>query len=226
MDMELSEDEDVMGGGVDFGNVAHQFLADLPFFPDCGSHLDDYLSSDHRYHIQTARERLERIHRNYERLGFDGSKDIRTEVPWVLTLPVDEERSVMLRGVVDRLHRSDRGWVLLDYKTGKIDDEKRDRYFRQLNLYRLAAESGIFPGVTAPQVILVEIEHGNIIEVPEGPNLKQDILAVAQAVFSGDYSLPKSRELCADCPYSNRDQEEVVPCDPRKVEGYYAYVRS
>ncbi len=221
LDSDMIEDEDKMGGGVDFGNVAHQLLADLPFHSDCGSHLDDYLSSDHRYHMATARVRLERIIKNYHHLGFDTSQDIRTEIPWVVSLPVSNDHTVMLRGVVDRLHRDDQGWVLLDYKTGRVSDELRDQYFRQLNLYRLAAESNIFPGVISPGVIIVEIETGDIIEVPENPHVKQEVITAAQSVFSRDYPLPQNEAQCESCPYHNMDQQDISPCNPKKVEGYY-----
>ena len=49
---------------------------------------------------------------------------------------------MLVQGVIDCLFRDDQGWVLVDYKTDRLESEEafRQRYTVQLALYRQAVE--------------------------------------------------------------------------------------
>jgi DNA helicase-2/ATP-dependent DNA helicase PcrA len=207
--------------GMDFGQAAHRMLMDLPRYPRCEEHLDTYLAWQQLLDMPGAKARLERIVQNYRKLGFADAKDVRTEIPWTLPIKVSNGHQAFVRGVVDRIHRDDQGWVILDYKTGKIDQELHDRYFRQLNLYRLAAEAGLFPDVSSPRVLLVEIETGNMIDVLVSHNLNDEIADIVSAVYAGDFPSTSSTDYCAACPFRALIDDVPAPCDINSYEGIY-----
>ncbi|GEN30703.1 ATP-dependent helicase/nuclease subunit A [Cerasibacillus quisquiliarum] len=82
---------------------------------------------------------------------------IYREVPFSLTLPAQdvyrnwdesEQEEVLIQGVIDCLIPTDEGWIILDYKTDRINGDVTDnikdqlikRYQIQMNLYRQAIE--------------------------------------------------------------------------------------
>jgi len=207
------------GSGMEFGRVAHLLLRDLPRFPDCVNHLTKYISEEQLSDSRGARARLKRIIQNYHDLGFSQTQDIHTEIPWMLSVNINSNHRVLVRGVVDRIHRDSQGWVLLDYKTGKISDELRDGYFRQLNLYKLAVESGLFPGVSSPRIVIVEIETCSIINVPVGAAVEHVISELGQAVFTRNFPAAESLEVCQTCRYHIKHLEGLQPCNPLSYEG-------
>jgi len=71
------------------------------------------------------------------------------EYPFSVLLPgggylpsLEEGERVMVQGVIDCLFREEDGWVLIDYKTDRLDDAADfiDRYAVQLSLYKQALE--------------------------------------------------------------------------------------
>jgi len=207
--------------GVQFGRAAHRLLMDMPRHPECVDHFDSYLAAEHLERLPGSKDRLTRIVRHYRDLGFADSKDIMTEVPWALPVTASKGHTAVIRGIVDRIHRDKLGWVILDYKTGRIDTELQDTYFRQLNLYRLAANANLFPGVSSPRVILVEIESGRILDVPTDDRLESDIKRMIDGIYAAEYPEPESLERCASCPFRLIDEEGVSPCEITFYEGKY-----
>jgi DNA helicase-2/ATP-dependent DNA helicase PcrA len=218
----IQEPEDRRGeSGMEFGRMAHRLLRDLPRFPDCVKHLGKYVSEEQLSDSSGAMARLKRIIQNYNDLGFSNTQDIQTEVPWTLSVKLDNDHRVIIRGVVDRIHHDSQGWVLLDYKTGKIDDELRDSYFRQLNLYRLAVEARLFPKVDSPRIIIVEIETGFIINVPRDMTIEPMISELGQSVFTQNFPAAESLEVCQSCQYRSINLLGIQPCNPLTYEGQY-----
>lgn len=87
------------------------------------------------------------------------SPSIEKEIPFSITLPAkevypnwkdEEEERIFLQGVIDCVMKTERGWVLIDYKTDQINDEVitdetktklLNRYKIQINLYAQALEA-------------------------------------------------------------------------------------
>lgn len=69
-----------------------------------------------------------------------GSSNVRRE--WAFNLVMDESAGTLLQGVIDCVFHEDDGWVLVDYKTDRINDEDafRQRYAMQLEWYARALE--------------------------------------------------------------------------------------
>lgn len=74
---------------------------------------------------------------------------VRREYPFSVILPgggylpdVETGEGMLVQGVIDCLFQEDQGWVLVDYKTDRLDTEDafRRRYAVQLALYRQAVE--------------------------------------------------------------------------------------
>lgn len=75
--------------------------------------------------------------------------DIRREYPFSVIFPgggylpdVEKGEGMLVQGVIDCLFCDDQGWVLVDYKTDRLETEEafRQRYTVQLALYRQAVE--------------------------------------------------------------------------------------
>ena len=68
------------------------------------------------------------------------SPDVHRE--WSFNLLMDGESGTLLQGVIDCAFREEGGWVLVDYKTDRIQDEEafRARYALQIEWYARALE--------------------------------------------------------------------------------------
>ena len=68
-----------------------------------------------------------------------GSPEVHRE--WSFNLRMDED-GTLLQGVMDCVFREDDAWVLVDYKTDRIEDEQAfiERYTLQLHWYQQALE--------------------------------------------------------------------------------------
>ncbi|WP_371812555.1 helicase-exonuclease AddAB subunit AddA [Sporosarcina sp. Marseille-Q4063] len=79
------------------------------------------------------------------------SAQVLRELPFTYAHDGDDGDYQIIQGIADCLFEEEDGWVLLDYKTdrvqgrfdssGEIENEMQDRYGIQLNLYRRAIES-------------------------------------------------------------------------------------
>jgi len=216
-----SRDAAAAAFGIEFGRAAHRLLMELPRYPECADHLDSYLAAEHLERLPHGKDRLVKIIRHYHDLGFAGSTDVMTEVPWELPITASSGHVAVFRGIVDRIHRDHHGWVILDYKTGRIDADLQDTYFRQLNLYRMAAAANLFPGVSSPRVILVEVELGRMLDVPADDRLESDIKQMIDGIFAADYRAPESLERCASCPFRLTEDRGISPCEIASYEGMY-----
>ncbi len=77
------------------------------------------------------------------------SPEIHREYPFTVLLPggsplpaVEKGEEILIQGVIDCLFREDDAWILVDYKSDRLETEKafRSRYAVQLDLYRRAVE--------------------------------------------------------------------------------------
>lgn len=71
--------------------------------------------------------------------------------------------SVIIQGVFDLLAVKGDNMILVDYKTGKIDDEKLKKYKFQMDIYKFAAENAFQKNVS--KRILVLIDEKKLLEI-------------------------------------------------------------
>jgi DNA helicase-2/ATP-dependent DNA helicase PcrA len=108
-----------------------------------------------------------------------------------------------LRGVIDRIDRTESGWRILDYKTGR--PVTRGRRDLQVALYAMGAASAL--NVDSPQIGLavVYLASGETIglERPDAliAEARKQGAEVAEGVTAGRFDAKPDRRRCRLCPY-------------------------
>jgi DNA helicase-2/ATP-dependent DNA helicase PcrA len=106
-----------------------------------------------------------------------------------------------LRGVIDRIDRTESGWRIIDFKSGRpIARRKRDL---QLALYALGATSALrLDPLQAEVVYLATGESVNLDKV-EGlvSDARQESQSVVDGIKAGRFDARPERRRCRLCPY-------------------------
>ncbi len=106
-----------------------------------------------------------------------------------------------LRGVIDRIDRTEKGWRIIDYKSGRpIARRRRDL---QVALYALGATSAL--RLDPVELEVVYLASGESVHVDKVDSLKHDAeaegAAVAAGITSGGFEPKPERRRCRLCPY-------------------------
>ena len=135
------------------GTVIHRFLslADLGRIRDAGEGLKDELERMKREMADAGvlteeeagvipAEDAERFFRSEIGRRMLRSPEVRRE--WAFNL-VREEENMLVQGVIDCAFREEGGWVIVDYKTDRVENpgELAETYGLQLNWYAAALEA-------------------------------------------------------------------------------------
>ncbi|MHB9026821.1 MAG: UvrD-helicase domain-containing protein [Armatimonadota bacterium] len=117
------------------------------------------------------------------------------------------EGGIYLSGKIDLLAEIDRGWWIVDYKTGSKG--QRDRHLRQLGMYALAAQQAL--GVEPTMLMLVYVDAQQPIEDhPPDQGLIEDSRRLIQRVRDGlrqEHFSPIPGRHCFYCEYNERCPE-------------------
>jgi DNA helicase-2/ATP-dependent DNA helicase PcrA len=129
--------------------------------------------------------------------GFDAKPEY-LEQPF--TVDVD---GWTLRGVIDRVDRTDSGWRILDYKSGRpVTRGKRDL---QVALYAMGAASALSLDSQGMQLDVVYLASGETVPLERPDALVADArkqgAEVAQGVQRGRFEAKPDRRRCRLCPY-------------------------
>jgi len=130
-----------------------------------------------------------------ERGGFDVSPDF-LEQPFSVSLD-----GWTLRGVIDRIDRTDSGWRIVDYKSGRpLTRSRRDL---QVALYALGAGSTLH--LDPMELEVVYLAAGESVRVEKVKELVTDATNqaadVAEGVREGRFEARPERRRCRLCPY-------------------------
>ena len=89
---------------------------------------------------------------------------------WSFNFRLSHERDTLLQGVMDCAFREGDGWVLLDYKTDRVEDPAAfvDRYAPQLRLYAQAL--GEITGLPVGELWLYAVGSGQAYPVQAQPS--------------------------------------------------------
>ncbi len=90
------------------------------------------------------------------------AKVIHRETPFNMLYPMKGEE-VMVQGVIDCWFEEHGELILLDYKTGRVDGEQRERYRQQLMLYKKALELNLQR--TVDETYLYLFSQGRLLEI-------------------------------------------------------------
>ena len=106
-----------------------------------------------------------------------------------------------LRGVIDRIDRTDSGWRIIDFKSGRpIARRKRDL---QLALYALGATSALRLDPLSAEVVY--LASGDTVKVEKVDGLingaRQESQAVVDGIKAGRFDARPERRRCRLCPY-------------------------
>ena len=93
------------------------------------------------------------------------SGNVRRE--WAFNLRLTGQQALLLRGVIDCAFEENGAWVLVDYKTDRVDDEQTlvNRYAEQLAWYARALTE--ITGKPVKERYLYALRVGKAIAVPE-----------------------------------------------------------
>ena len=129
--------------------------------------------------------------------GFDAAPEY-LEQP--ITVDVD---GWTLRGVIDRVDRTETGWRILDYKTGR--PVSRGRRDLQVALYAIGAEASLGIESQGLKLDVVYLASGETLtlERPEAlvADAKKQGAQVAEGVRAGRFEAKPDRRRCRLCPY-------------------------
>jgi DNA helicase-2/ATP-dependent DNA helicase PcrA len=106
-----------------------------------------------------------------------------------------------LRGVIDRIDRIDRGWRIIDYKSGRpIARRRRDL---QVALYALGATASL--GLDPIELEVVYLASGESVRVEKVAGLVHEAevegAEVAAGIKAGSFEPRPERRRCRLCPY-------------------------
>jgi putative RecB family exonuclease len=106
-----------------------------------------------------------------------------------------------LHGVIDRVDRTDSGWRIVDYKTGRpLGRSRRDL---QVALYGLGAAGAL--GMPPAELEVVYLATGTRLALDGVPALQAEAKRigseVASAIRSGRFDAQPERRKCRLCPY-------------------------
>ena len=81
-------------------------------------------------------------------------------------LDTDARDGILLQGAIDLLAQTDRGYRIIDYKySSKSDERLKDRYSRQLALYKKAVSVIMKVAESSIETAIVNIFTGSYIEL-------------------------------------------------------------
>jgi DNA helicase-2/ATP-dependent DNA helicase PcrA len=106
-----------------------------------------------------------------------------------------------LRGVIDRIDRTESGWRIVDYKSGRpITRSRRDL---QVALYALGASSALH--LDPMELEVVYLATGQSVTVEKVNDLvteaTKQAMEVAEGVREGRFEARPERRRCRLCPY-------------------------
>ena len=117
------------------------------------------------YHIKELEQELSV--QLFEKIGrrMLQSGNVRRE--WAFNLRLTGQQALLLQGVIDCAFEENGAWVLVDYKTDRVDDEQTlvNRYAEQLAWYARALTE--ITGKPVKERYLYALRVGKAIAVPE-----------------------------------------------------------
>ena len=106
-----------------------------------------------------------------------------------------------LHGVIDRVDRTDDGWLIIDYKSGRpLTRARRDL---QVALYALGASTAL--SLDPIELEVVYLAEGSAIRLEGVPKLQDEArtiaIEVAEKIRAGHFDPQPERRKCRLCPY-------------------------
>jgi len=116
-----------------------------------------------------------------EFLSTDGES--YSELPFDLLIRT-EECLLWLRGAVDRLEIQGEKGRLIDFKTGRWNDETAARAERQLNFYAMVWRKGLWSQAKELTLCVLHLDEGRIFEIPQNPDFEDIVTETARRAIA------------------------------------------
>ena len=117
------------------------------------------------YHIKELEQELSV--QLFEKIGRRMLQSGNVQREWAFNLRLTGQQALLLQGVIDCAFEENGAWVLVDYKTDRVDDEQTlvNRYAEQLAWYARALTE--ITGKPVKERYLYALRVGKAIAVPE-----------------------------------------------------------
>jgi DNA helicase-2/ATP-dependent DNA helicase PcrA len=142
------------------------------------------------------------------------SEALREEERFELTLePDDGSAPVVINGSIDRIDRLPSGGIeVIDYKTGKVANQKDVHESLQLSIYALACRDAL--GLGTPELVTLYFTESalRLSTTRTDEQLDQaqaDVLARIARMRAGDFAATPSADACRYCDYARMCPERV-----------------
>ncbi|RMD51770.1 PD-(D/E)XK nuclease family protein, partial [Candidatus Parcubacteria bacterium] len=155
----------------------------------------------------------ERLKKQYFEKGRDIIKAFKTridnEAPKVAFLEkgfVLKIKNVILKGRIDRIDKTEKGYEIIDYKAGKPHEKLAWDNKRQLIIYALAAEEAFDPPLPLEKLTYYYLDNDTTLSFmpteKEKEKLKEEILKIANSINNGDFH-PSPGYHCRNCDFKD-----------------------
>ncbi len=177
-------DEDAAVSGARRGTVIHKAMEHLMVRPQMDAQdVEQQLAKWQQDGLFTADERklvyvpaLVTFCRSPLGRRIAASPEVRREYPFSVLLPgggylpaVESGERLLVQGVIDCLFREGNTWILVDYKSDRLDDDDafRRRYTVQLALYRQAVEQAGALAVSESYIYSFHLQRSIAVSVSD-----------------------------------------------------------
>jgi len=159
-----------------------------------------------------VKEKGEGIFTSYAAHSYSEISPLLQEQEFNLKLPLPPQGEITVDGFIDRLHRQNGEWVLVDYKTtDKLSTQLKEDYRFQMGIYLLACRYGCL----GEELRKAESLRAEVFLLPQGrpveidlsdkelPTIEQTIKETVQKIEEGDFQLTAahSQRDCHRCGY-------------------------
>ncbi|MBN1295103.1 MAG: UvrD-helicase domain-containing protein [Candidatus Latescibacteria bacterium] len=199
------------GMGIEYGNLAHAILQNWDFSSDIRSlTLVDNLA--HRNIPENLRATLKKSLRHftttaiYEKIST--ANELHREESFVFI-----HDDVLFRGTIDLLLKTGNEYIIVDYKTDKVDqnsvDKAINRYKIQLGIYALALHRAKY--IIPSQLLIYFITPAITAEIPCSEDflaeMAESLTETINGIDSGNFA-PDESEKCKVCPFTGLCQRQ------------------
>ncbi len=162
------------------------------------------------------KERGEELFTSYAGHPYSEISPLFQEQEFNLKLPCPPRWEITLNGFIDRIHRQNGEWFLVDYKTTRrLTPQLKEDYRFQMGIYLLACRYGCLEeelrkGETLSAEIFL-LPQGQPVEIDlsdeELPIIEQTIREIVQKIEEGDFQLTDahSQRDCLTCGYGGEE---------------------
>lgn len=165
---------------------------------------NNILDANHRFSKEDEEKRqdiIDNIESFYDKYG--DIEILASETPFNI-----QDKSNILRGVIDLVYMRDGKLGILEYKNSFYDPKKLDIYKEQLHLYKYAlSKNPKFKDYEVEELKVYAAKSKKIIDIPinaeELRKIEDKISKTTENIIKGRFEKTENSENCRDCAFNN-----------------------